>query len=65
MLSAAEQLPIIMYGCETWPFILHEETRTGCRGKYLDSRKMKWQEAAEKQIMRSFIIFALRKILLG
>jgi hypothetical protein len=49
-------LPIVLYGCETWYLL-----RTA-RWEYLDRRELKWQEAGENCIMRSFITCTLLQV---
>jgi hypothetical protein len=51
---------------ETWFLTLREErklrVRTGCWGEYFDRRGMRWQEAGENCIMRSFITCTLLQV---
>jgi hypothetical protein len=57
-------LPVNLYGCKTWPPTWSEEHRVlerGCWEEYMDERQMKWQEAGENCIMRSFVTCTTRQ----
>jgi hypothetical protein len=62
-------LPLVLYGYETWSFTLREAHRLRVfedRVLRMFGRKgRKCQEGGENGIMRSFIIFALHRILPG
>jgi len=63
-------LPVVLYGCETWPLTLSEEC--GLRvfdnrvlRRYLGLRGTKQQESGENYIMRSLMICTAHPILFG
>jgi hypothetical protein len=62
--------PPVLYGCENWSLALREEHRL----EVFENRELrknwalsgrKWQDIGENCVVRSFIIFHLRQILLG
>jgi len=60
-------LPVVLYGCETWYLTLKEEYRcrlrvfeNGVNGRILDLRG---REAGEDYITKSFIICTVHQIL--
>jgi hypothetical protein len=59
-------LPAVQYGYETWSLTLRnidwDYLGTGCRGGYLDPRKMKWREIGENYILRSFTTCTLHQV---
>jgi len=62
-------LSVVLYGYKTWGLALREERRLGCKlkgwwGKYMVLRERKWREAAGHSIMRGFISYTLRQVLL-
>jgi hypothetical protein len=53
-------LPVVLYGCETWSFILRVfENRVP---KRILGPKRKWQDAGEDGTMSSLIMYALPNI---
>jgi hypothetical protein len=59
-------LPVVLYGCETWSLELREEHRL----RVFENRMLRRifgprRETGEHCIMRSFIICTLHQILLG
>jgi hypothetical protein len=56
-------LPVVLYGCETWHFMLREENRlrrayviTGRREEYLAEKGRSERKVENKLLMRSSII---------
>jgi hypothetical protein len=62
-------LPVVLYGCETWPLTLREESRLRVTEnrvlrKIFGNIRMQGQQGRKNCIMRSFIIYTLHRILL-
>jgi hypothetical protein len=60
---------VVLYGCETWSVTLMENIdwgcfRTGCWGWCLDLRDGEVQNPVETSVMRNFMAYALRQLLL-
>jgi hypothetical protein len=64
-------LPVVLYGCETWPLTLRDERRVRVfKNRVLKrifgtERGRKWRDDEEDCITRSFITCTLHQISLG
>jgi hypothetical protein len=59
-------LPVVLYGCETWSFILREERRLRVYEKRVPSRKFgPKQESGENYLPRSLMICTSHQISFG
>jgi hypothetical protein len=54
-------LPVVLYGCETWPLTLREEHRL----RVFENRVLRKTDRGENCIMMNFIVCILHRILLG